>query len=96
MYIGEAMPLIAAQSLRRVGMRSRSPGTMVRWLSYTTGTCEKLSDHRHGRRRCRHPCVLLTSNLSSAAQAEADTVNGLRHCRRVVLNKTGYTNPHIE
>jgi hypothetical protein len=22
-------------------------------------------------------------------RAEADTVNGLRHCRRVVLNKTG-------
>jgi hypothetical protein len=54
--------------------------------------CEKLSDHRQGRRRCerlQHPCVLLTSNLSSAPQAEADTVNGLRHCRRVALNKTG-------
>jgi protein-tyrosine phosphatase len=34
-------------------MRSRSPGTMVRWPSYTTGTCEKLSDHRQGRRRCK-------------------------------------------
>jgi hypothetical protein len=56
-YIGEAMPLIAAQSLRRVGMRSRSPGTMVRWLSYTTGTCEKLSDHRQGRRRCERLVV---------------------------------------
>jgi hypothetical protein len=33
--------------------------------------------------------VLLTSNLSSVPQAEADTVNGLRHFRRVVLNKDG-------
>jgi hypothetical protein len=46
-----AIPLIAAQSLRRVGMRSRLPGTMVMWLSYTTGTCAKLSDHPQGRPR---------------------------------------------
>src|SRR5438105_8935999 len=38
---------------------SRSPGTLVKWLSwvkwlsYTTGTCEKLSDHLQGRRRCK-------------------------------------------
>jgi hypothetical protein len=36
--------------------------------------CAKESGHYH---------------LSSAPQAEADTVNGLRHCRRVALNKTG-------
>src|ERR1700730_7958313 len=50
-FIGEAMPLIAAQSLRRVGIRSRSPGTLVKWLSCTTGTCAKLNDHRQGRPR---------------------------------------------
>ena len=53
MYIGEAMPLIPAQSLRRVGMRSRSAGTMVRWLSSTAGTCVKLSDRRQSRPRCK-------------------------------------------
>jgi len=52
-YIGEAMPLIPAQSLRRVGMRSRSPETMVRWLSSTAGTCVKLSDRRQSRPRCK-------------------------------------------
>jgi hypothetical protein len=35
----------------------------------------------------RHPCALLTSNLLSAPQAEAD--NGLRYCRRVALKSSG-------
>jgi len=47
-FIGEAMPLMSAESLKRVGMRLRSPGTMVRWLPYTTGTCAKSSERRQG------------------------------------------------
>src|ERR1700732_5020717 len=98
-YVPRASGRIGSSAARMRGQRrcdlrhgARNRDQRHLWLSYTTGTCEKLSDHRQGRRRgkgCGIRCVLLTSNLSSAPQAEADTVNGLRHCRRVVLNKTG-------
>jgi hypothetical protein len=45
-------------------------GTMVRWLSCTTGTCAKLSDRRQGRPRCKGSGIRASSSrptLSSAA-----------------------------
>ena len=50
-FVGGAMPLIAALSPKRVGMRSRLPGTMGKWPASTTGTCAKFS-------ACRQRCIL--------------------------------------
>ncbi len=65
-FIGKVMPLIAALSPKRVGMRSRSPGTTGRWPEFATGICAKLSErqqshilckgsHRHDRLRRHRP-----------------------------------------
>jgi hypothetical protein len=51
-FIGGATPLTAALSPKRVGMRSRSPGTMGSWPEYTTETCAKFTEHRQSRLRC--------------------------------------------
>ena len=61
-FIGEAMPLIAALSLKRVGMQSQSPGTMGRWPAYTTGTCAKLSEGRQSRMPCKGSRNIAGSN----------------------------------
>src|ERR1700687_2881634 len=83
-FIGEAMPLIATESLKRVGMRSRSPGT-IRWLSY-----------REIQRSPARPTTVLKAAESVRAPHEqpvvrpqAEAGSGLRHCRRVALTSSG-------
>jgi len=46
------MPPIAARSAERVGTRSRSPGTTVRWPPYTMGTCAKSTQRRQSQKAC--------------------------------------------
>jgi hypothetical protein len=42
----------AALSPKRVGMRSRSPGTMAGWPEYTAETCANFSERRQSRILC--------------------------------------------
>src|ERR1017187_6361778 len=87
------MLLTGALSLKRVGMRSRSPGTMVMWLSCTTGTCAKSSERseaalQHGEVTCsaltneRTRCNTRQGNAGKLISRLAHERTALRTLRR--------------